>query len=60
MESHNKGSFWTTLEKEACDNNDHCGEKGCPRNVRATRDDLERLYLSTKSTCTAHAHEHDD
>ncbi len=36
MESHNKGSFWTTLEKEACDNNDHCGGKGYPRNVRAT------------------------
>jgi hypothetical protein len=36
MESHNKVSFWTTLEKEACDNNDDCGEKGCPRNVRAT------------------------
>lgn len=46
MESHNKGSFWTTLEKEACDNNDHCGGKGYPRNVRATWDDLEDcIYL---------------
>jgi hypothetical protein len=59
MESHNKVSFWTRLEKEACDNNDHCGER------KAALEMLEQLCEMILKIVSiylrrAHAHENKD